>query len=455
MNKKFFSVVAAAALMAMPIYAKNATKDYQRPSLHMVLLTTSTDAAQGTAQITDSTILGYVADSWNSYEFPVLYNDFRTATKSISVDKAKGGIMDLLAMYNSPESLNGMTIDQLKNIIEMMKGKEYLASLQEEIDKQKDQISHELVKKWWSIQDDGTCSDTLLLRLSCYAATQNQAKDAAQTTLGAGNAILNELANVVMSSTYVTFTKVEFYENEPIAAFTRNIMQVIADQTPAPANAAATLAANKTYDAMKEGYTAFTNALLYQLEWNDSIANEFYGIWSDGTHVDMEKFNAMKFNLKYCGATKASATCMMKKEDKGKDAQAMVEKTIYKALDREFVDLQDAYEEFRPMVPIIGFDVKGNIIADMGTKEGVKVKDKFNILEGYADENGVLKYRTKGTVAVIKWDGEQFENGVWDNQSQDNIDSAAAADGTEMEVVGTHLKKFKAAEIGMFVKKTK
>lgn len=455
MNKKLFSVVAAAALMAMPIYAKKATKDYQRPSLHMVLLTTSADAAQGTAQITDTEILGYVADSWNSYEFPPLYNDFRTTTKSISVDKAKGGIMDLLAMYNSPESLNGMTIDQLKNILDMMKGKEYLASLQEEIDSQKDQISHELVKKWWSIQDDGTCSDTLLLRLSCYSATQNQAKDAAQTTLGAGNAILNELANVVMSSTYVTFTKVEFYENEPIAAFTRNIMQVIANQTPAPANVAATLAANKTYDAMKEGYTAFANALLYQLEWNDSIANEFYGIWSDGTHVDMEKFNAMKFNLKYCGATKASATCMMKKEDKGKDAQAMVEKTIYKALDREFVDLQDAYEEFRPMVPIIGFDVKGNIIADMGTKEGVKVKDKFNILEGYTDENGVLKYRTKGTVAVIKWDGEQFENGVWDNQSQDNVDSAAASDGTEMEIVGTHLKKFKAAEIGMFVKKTK
>lgn len=446
--------MTAVALVAMPISAKKEHKEYQRPSLHMVLMTSTSEATEGSVAISDPEILGYASSAWDSYTFPALYNDFRIATTQVSVDKAKGGIMDLLAMYSDPASLNGMTIDQLKNIVEMTKGKEYLEALRGEVDKVADQVAHELVQKWWSIQDDGTCSDTLITRLSCYAATQNQAKDAAQTTLGADRTILNELSNTVMANTYITFTKVDFYENEPIAKFIQNIMTVVASMTPAPANAALTLAANKAYEASREGYTAFANALLYQLEWNDSIAEKFYSVWTNGK-IDMDKFKAMKFNLKYCGATKASATCMMKKEDKGKDAAAMVQKTIYKALDRQFVDLQEAYEQFRPMVPVLGIDAKGGVIADMGTKEGVKVGDKFQLLEAYTTENGVLKYRYVATLPVVKWAGDAFVNGVWDNQAQDNVDAAAAADGTEMEIVGTHLKKFKNATPSMFVKKTK
>lgn len=455
MNKKLLSAVAAVALLAMPVYARKATKEYQRPSLHMVLMTSNAEATQGTAAISDPEILGYASAAWDNYEFPALYNDFRVATTQVSIDKAKGSIMDLLAMYSDPASLQGMSIDQLKTIVEMTQGKAYLDSLKIEVDKVSDQVAHELIRKWWSIQDDGTCSDTLLVRLSCYAATQNQAKDAAQTTLGADKEILNQLANVVMNNTFTTFTKLDFYENEPIAKFIQNIMLLVANMTPSPANAAVTLAANKAYEASREGYTAFANALLYQLEWNDSVANEFYATWKDGTHVDMEKFNAMHFNMKYCGATKANATCMMKKEDKGKDAAAMVEKTIHKALDRQFVDMQVAYEEFRPMVPVLGIDAKGGVIADMGTKEGVKVGDKFNILKGQADENGIVTYKSIGTISVVKWTGDNFVNGVWDNQSQDNVDSAAQAEGTEMDIVGTHLKKFKNADSSMFVKRTK
>ena len=75
MSKKFLTVVAAVALVAMPISAKKATKEYQRPSLHMVLMTTET--AQGGAQVADPEILGYAAESWKNYEFPSLYNNMQ------------------------------------------------------------------------------------------------------------------------------------------------------------------------------------------------------------------------------------------------------------------------------------------------------------------------------------------------------------------------------------------
>ena len=450
--KRIFTVVAAGALVAMPISAKKATKEYQRPSLHMVLMTTET--AKGGAQVADPEILNYAAESWGNYEFPSLYNNFSIPFARTEVGTAKGSIMDVLAMYNNPESLNGLSIMELKNIIEMLQGGKYREALKTEIDKISDEVAHQLVKKWWSIGEDGSVSDTLLFRLACYSATQNQAKDAALTSMGAQQQLFNELAESTMSNTFVAFSKLDFYENEPIAAFVRNLMQVIASLTPAPANVAAQLAVDKTYEAMKEGYTAFTNNLLYRLKWNDSIANEFYSIWNEGK-IDMQKFNAMKFQLEYVGNTSANATCMMKKEDKGQEAAHMVYKTCHKAIGRQFAKMQKADEEFRPMVPVIGIDAKGGIIADMGTKEDVKVGDKFYLLEPTTNEKGITKYSTKATLKVVKWaEGEAFVNGVWDNE---NINNAAEVDanGESIEVIGTHLSKFKNATPSMFVKLAK
>jgi hypothetical protein len=327
--------------------------------------------------------------------------------------------------------------------------------LKEEIDNVSNEVAHQLVKKWWGISDDGAIDNTLLFELACYSATQNQINNASETTLGAQQTLFNDLADATMSNTYVDFTKVDFYENEPIAAFIKNIMMLVASQTPAPANAGVIMAAEKAYEASKEGYTAFTNTLLYKLEWNDSIANEFYSIWTDANHIDMVKFNDMKFNLVYVGNTKASATCMMKKEDKGQNAQYMVEKTVAKALNRQFADMQRKFEEFRPMVPVLGIDAKGGLIADMGTKEGVKVGDKFNLLEPVTNEKGVTKYKYIATVKVVKWSqGEEFENGVWNNEDLNQAE-AADAEGVSLDIIGTHLSKFKNATPSMFVKMTK
>ena len=146
---------------------------------------------------------------------------------------------------------------------------------------------------------------------------------------------------------------------------------------------------------------------------------------------------------------------MMKKEDKGQGAEYMVYKTCHKAIGRQFTKMQKEYEEFRPMVPVLGIDAKGGIIADMGTKEGVKVGDKFFLLEPVTNENGITKYNTKATLKVVKWAGdESFVDGVWDNE---NIDNAAEADANaeSMEIIGTHLSKNKKATPSMFVKLAK
>ncbi len=459
MLKKTLFCVALLAAAVVTVNAK-VTKEYQRPSLHLVLLTATEEASEGTLIITDENILKAVEDSWTNYDFPALYNEFTIPFVRKDVSAAKGSIMEVMAAYGKPGALDNLDVAALTSIIAMMDGKEYREALRKSIEDAENEIAHQLIRKWWSIDDNGVVSDTLLRKLACYSATQNQANAAAETTEGAKQGLYSELAESTMANTFVAFSKVDFYSSEPIAAFTRNISLKIGELTGLPG---AELAANLAYEKMKDGYSAFTNALLYKLEWNDSIANAFYDIWSydEATgvdKVDMDKFNLMPFHLTYVGGTNSKATCMPKKEDKGKEVAHMVYKTIHRALNNQFNKMQNAYEEFRPMVPVLGIDAKGGIIADMGTKEGIKVGDSFKIFEPFVNEKGMTKYKYIGVVKVVKWQGEQFKNGVWDNENEDlagNADQNAVENTMATEIIGTHLSKFKNATPSMFVKKGK
>lgn len=448
------------ALLAAAVVTANAkvTKEYQRPSLHLVLLTADAEAAEGTLIITDKDVLKAVEDSWTNYDFPALYNEFTIPFVRKDVSAAKGSIMEVLAEYGKPGALDNLDIALLKAIRAIAKSgesKEYREALRKEIADSENEIAHQLIRKWWSINEAGEVSDTLLFKLACYSATQNQANASAETVLGAQVSLFNELADATMANTFVAFSKVDFYESEPIAAFTKNVMLKISELSSQLLGASdGGLAAEAAYQSMKDGYTAFTNALLYKLQWNDSIANEFYKIWTDASHIDMAKFNAMEFHLDFVGGTSSKATCLVKKDDQGKEMAHMIHKTIHRALNNQFAKMQNAYEEFRPMVPVLGIDAKGGIIADMGTKEGIKVGDSFRLYEPFVNEKGITKYKYVGIVKVVKWQGEQFVNGVWDNE---NIDNAASADleGVNVEAIGTHLSKFKNATPSMFVKKGK
>ncbi|MBO4666387.1 MAG: hypothetical protein J5612_05890 [Paludibacteraceae bacterium] len=443
--------MALLASAVVSIHAK-VTKEYQRPSLHLVLLTATEEASVGTLIITDKEILKAVEESWTNYEFPALYNNFAIPFVRKDVGAAKGSIMEVMAEYGKPGALDNLDAGGLASILAMLDGKEYREALRKEIEASEGEIAHQLVRKWWSISDDGEVSDTLLFKLACYSATQNQANASAETVLGAQVSLFNELADATMANTFVAFSKVDFYSSEPIAAFTKNIMLKIGEV--AGTSSLTDIAAIATYEKMKQGYSAFTNALLYKLQWNDSIAGQFYTIWKDGSHIDMEKFNNMPFHLEYVGGTNSKATCIPKKDDQGKEVAHMVFKTIHRALNNQFNKMQNAYEEFRPMVPVLGIDAKGGIIADMGTKEGIKAGDSFRLYEPFVNEKGITKYKYIGIVKVVKWSGDQFVNGVWDNE---NIDNAAEADlnGDNLEIVGTHLSKFKNATPSMFVKKGK
>lgn len=463
MNKKFFLLILAAALVAVPLSAKKVTKEYQRPSLHLVLINTDEPTSEQVADLVPE-----IAVAWDQYEIPALYNELPIEFKSMNGGSPKGGMMELIATYGTYDKLKGMKAEDLKKVDELKSGKKYVQDLQERCDAVGNEIAHQIIAHWFNFQPDGTYSMDTIAKYACYSAGQTAAKDAAaNTNEGAWETLRNALMEPTIANSYVAFSKVALYANEPVAAFTRDLAIVLGEIAQKVAEAAGTpgagligpaakSAALIAYAAAKDGYSAYNTTLLYKLAWNDSISSEFYNKvikanpenpWS-GT-VDMAAFQAMPFSLEFLSSDQCHNVVTRTIGNKNEDNAGLTRLTIKKNLNKQIVNLQNKNEEFKPMVPIVDIQPK-YIVADMGTKEAVRPNETFNVIEAFS-ENGILKYKVVGQVKVKK-------DAIWENE----IDLTEAADQAamsqeEIELQGTQLTGagVKAAKPGMFVKRVK
>ncbi len=436
------SLFIVSLLLALNVNAQKATKQYQRPSLHMVLITSEEPSCD------DPELLPYVDTAWNSYHIPALYNNFDVPFKVTKAGKAKGSMMDVLKIYNDAGSFSKMSLKELNDLLALLNGKKYLEELKSFTDANCEEIAHQLLRRWWGIQDDGKCTEDTIFKYSCYGAKQEDIAKLRETAEGI-QGLVNALGTITINTTFVAFSKIDFCNNEPLAKLTYNIMMAIADQTPSPGDKLVRIGAEATYKKMAAGYSAYSNTLLYQLEWNDSVANEFYNCWRTDVPytIDMEKFNSTHFNLKYLGCDQNSAITMGNK--KMGPAQLVV-KTIKKNINNQIVKMQNSYEDFKPMVPIVEINAeKKYMVADMGTKESITPKDKFDVLDAIVDINGVTKYKKVGVVKIAKAPKGDKTPVIWENDDIDNQDLDQGV------VYGTKLTLMKDATPSMFVKKQK
>ena len=466
MNKKFLLILLAIAFVAAPVSAKRkVTKMYQRPSLHMVLINTDEPTSE---QVAD--LVPQIAVAWDQYEIPALYNELPIDFKSMNGGSPKGGMMELITRYGSYDKLTGLTLKDLQAIDSLKSGKLYILDMKDRCDAVSNEIAHQLLSHWFNIQPDGTYSLDTIAKYACYGATQVAALDAAANTdEGAQITMLNDLMDPTIANSYISFSKVALYANEPIAAFTRDLAIIlgevsgkIAEEAGAPGAGliapSAKLAAEVAYKAAKDGYSAYCTSLLYKLAWNDSIYTEFAKLlkpadpanpWT-GT-VDMAAFKAMPLQLEFVNSDQCHNVVTRTIGNKDEDNAGLTRIAIKKNLNKQIVRLQNKNEEFKPMVPILDIQPK-YIVADMGTKESVRDNETFNIIAPEVDKRGVFKYKVVGQVKVKK-------GTIWDNEA---IDMAEAADNAtamqeEITIEGTQLvgAGVKAAQPGMFVKRVK
>ena len=408
MKKAFITIAICCASAVFANAQDEELPAYNRSSLHLILLTTDEPTIGETSFNED------ISKAWKEYPFPDKYDHIAIDFTEGYGGKPKGSMMELIDMYK--DGFGDLSMDELTNLQNTLSNNKYYN--QQLIDTTKmllesNKIAQQLLRKWYNIKDDGSYDNSLLIEKSLYSATQSDVANATSTARGE-NIIIDNMSDDLIAHTFVSFSKLAFYENEPVARFTKNLACLLANYTPEPAKSIAISAAEVAYNTAKKGYSAYTTTVLYQLDWNDSTMAMFYSAF-EGDKINMEKFNSMVFPFKLIGIETATSSTVdalggladMVGIEAGKPQSDLIQQTIIRNIDKVFAKMQYNYDVFKPLVPIISTDP---LLADIGMKEGIDDKSVFDLLEIVMDPStGEIEYKTVASLKVVK-------GKVWDNR---------------------------------------
>jgi len=440
--------------MLVPVFAqKKQIEDvtYRRSSLHLVLVTT------------DEPLLkeAEVMESWKNYPFPDKYDQLSVDFKTFSSGKPAVSAMEYATKVANGEIPLPTTIAALKQLQEDTDGKAYIESLKKIVENKiaEEKLAHQLLAKWFNIQPDGSCDMELIQERGRYNATELDAMVADKAARG--KAILADAGEELISNTFVQFCKLDFYENEPIAKFAKMVAYAIANIAGGDA---VRMAADVAYNAAKTGYSARTLAMLYKLNWNDSIMAEFYNIWTAENRLDYAKFQALPFEMKFVGANVSTSTTSDSKaaaaavfgvptgnksaEEKEEVDVKLINKTVIRNIDKVFAKMQKKYEVFKPKFPVLS---NPPLTAQLGMKEGIEGGEQFEILETVWNDK--LAKREYKRVGIVKVDKKQ----IWDNRynAGEGNEKKQIDKKTGEPIMSTLFTKSKVAFPGMLLRQMK
>ena len=360
-------------------------KDFVRSSLHMHLVD---DFDFDNGEI--------ILKSYEKFEFPENYNNHTIDLRKVKLSdyelsdnekKAAGKGNNLLGNLGS-ELVQGSTAGLIKiqdNSLVKLQLDKYI---------NENKIALKLFQKWWNIDQDGNFDNNLVNMRSM----QNQSVEMAALAQSSGTGSIDQF-NKLIHNTFVVFTRLYFVSNEIFAESIRQVAYAQADKLPGLGADLARKAADKVYNKTSEGYSVWTTAWLYQLDWDIEKFNLFTTTISDNK-IDMSKLENLNFSLTFVGQEKATSlvTFSLKKEDKGRSEQDIIDLATVRNIDKVLVKLQKNYDVFKPIFPL-----REDFSVAAGTKEGIEGGQLFEVLE---TKNG--EYNRIGTMKI---DGKK----VWDN----------------------------------------
>lgn len=360
-------------------------KDFVRSSLHMHLVD---DFDFDNGEI--------ILKSYEKFEFPENYNNHTIDLRKVKLSdyelsdnekKAAGKGNNLLGNLGS-ELVQGSTAGLIKiqdNSMVKLQLDKYISE---------NKIALKLVQKWWNIDQEGNFDNNLVNMRSM----QNQSVEMAALAESSGTGTVDQF-NKLIHNTFVVFTRLYFVSNEIAAEAIRQVAYSQADKLPGLGADLARKAADKIYDKTSEGYSVWTTAWLYQLDWDNEKFNLFTTTITD-KKIDISKLENLDFSLSFLGQEKATSlvTFSLKKEDKGRSEQDVIDLATVRNMDKVLVKLQKQYDVFKPIFPL-----REDFSVAAGTKEGIEGGQLFEVLE---TKNG--EYNRIGTMKI---DGKK----IWDN----------------------------------------
>lgn len=362
---------------------------YRRSSLHTIIMESEKFPYKET-----------VFKSYYNAPFPDKYNDHTIEGKSFDPLKYRGRVVQ---NESGNDSIAYSKIDDYRPIIDNYMRQEKVAA--------------KLVAKWFNRKEDGSFDMELVGSRGSYDASDMATKIASNSARGLAS--LSDAGEELIANTFVVVSKLKFVSNEITASAVRISAYIAADQIPNEyLRVAAKLAADVAYASTHEGYTVWTTSYLYKLKWNDSIAAVFYNdLWMDKNHLDSVRaakfYSSDIFGMEFVGSEKSSSLVAF---SAGRNPEEIIEIATVRTIDNVYVKLQKEYDIFKTKTPLY---TGQPITAKIGMKEGVKARDRYEVLEQVQDEDGKTKYVRRGVVRVKR-------NKIWDNRFAAGQPSAAA-----------------------------
>jgi hypothetical protein len=399
---------------------KAASGKYRRSSLHTMIIE---DAKLPKIDI--------ILKTFNNAEFPDKYNNHTIGAKSFDISK-----------YGKQIDTTNVTEEKKEKADKDMSPaiNKYFAE---------NKVANQLMAKWFNRNEDGAFNMNLIGDRGSYDASAQDAAAAASTERG--TSMLADAGEELIPNTFVVVNYSKFVSNEVAAKISYDIAVMSAQKLPAMAQKPALALAEKLYEKARQGYSVWTTAYLYQLEWNDSVQAVFYqDMWMDTNSIDparKELFdNTNLFQLKLLGYQKASA--LISGLGANADGEEMIIKNAtIKSINAVYAKLQRKFEPFRTKTPLVSVDPLG---AKIGLKEGLEGGDKYEVLQQEFDAEGKVTYKRKGVIKVDKskiWNN-MFNAGEGNEVLDENGEPIKTEDGLEF----THFKGGKGFYPGMLIR---
>lgn len=358
-----------------------------------------------------------------------------------------------------PEKYNNHTVeDKSINIYE------YLPEGINSIEKKKDEeaalipaienyfsqnkVANKIVAKWFNRDFLGGFNMGLIQERGLYDASAQAQSIAANTERG--KAMLADAGEDLIPNTFVVVSFSKFVSNEITALAAKETALALADKIAIQAiKEVAVEAAENAYEKARQGYSIWTTAYLYELNWNDSTSAVFYqNYWMDATNIDSLKKLAFDttslFQLKLVGYQKAAAF-ITGLGSNAENEEMIIKNATLKSVNAVYAKLQRKFEKFRTKTPLISTDPLG---AKIGLKEGVEKGDKYEVLEQIVDEKGKVSYKRKGVITVDK-------KNIWDNRfaaGETPLDEEGNPIEVDNSIEFTHFKGGKGYYPGMLIR---
>ena len=333
----------------------------------------------------------------------------------------------------------------------------------------RNQVAKRMVSKWFSRnKETGGFDPGLVLDRGMYDAMAADVSMAEQSVRGLSS--LADNGYELIDNSFVVVNDIQYIDHKANANTAAGVLLFLGALADAVAgidsdddgsfSQIATLGA--AISLMIAGFQVNITSHLYQLEWNDDIADKFYNEYyydkplsdslsmarfiADGTLAARKaayENDRSTFGLKYIGSYKAKSN---KPVLRGLYNDVDVfRKVLARAIDKNIVMLQKKYDQFKVKVPLNSVEP---LTAQIGMKEGVTAKSKYEVLMPVFDEaSGKFKYARRGVIAPVP-------GKIWDNRYMAVEEQAAGStlQATEFRIVSGSRAAFSE---GMLIREIK